>query len=81
MIDPAVGIHSIKPTVKCFLKLREIIGISLLSYAQAFSENENFKKNSMLMERDILHKHKIENRSKKSFEIFILYRLKIFRFS
>jgi hypothetical protein len=29
--------------------------------------------NSMLMERDILHKHKIENRSKKSFEMFILY--------
>jgi hypothetical protein len=43
------------------------------SNAQAFSENENFKNISMLMERDILHKHKIENRSKKSFEMFISY--------
>jgi hypothetical protein len=32
------------------------------------------KKNSMLMERDIFHKHKIENGSKKSFEMFISYR-------
>jgi hypothetical protein len=33
------------------------------------------------MERDILHKYKIENRSKKYFEIFILYRLWFFNFS
>jgi hypothetical protein len=45
------------------------------SYAQAFSENENLKKKSMLMERDILYKHKIENRSKTPFEMFILYHL------
>jgi hypothetical protein len=36
--------------------------ICIASNAQAFSENENFKEISMLMERDILHKHKIENR-------------------
>jgi hypothetical protein len=46
------------------------------SYAQDFQKMKISKKiNSMLMERDILHKHKIENRSKKSFEIFILYHL------
>jgi hypothetical protein len=46
------------------------------SYVQAFSENENFTKNSMLMERDILHKDNIENRSKKkSCEMSILYHL------
>jgi hypothetical protein len=39
------------------------------------SENGNFKKVYMLMERDTLNKHKIENRSKKSSEMLILYHL------
>jgi hypothetical protein len=50
-------------------------GETCTSYAQAFSEIENFKTFSLLMERDIPHKHKIENMSKKSFEMFILYHL------
>jgi hypothetical protein len=39
--------------------------ITSISNAQTFSENENFKNISMSMERDILQKHKIKNRSKK----------------
>jgi hypothetical protein len=42
-------------------------------YAQAFSENENLKKLHVLMERDMLHKHKIQNKSEISLEMFILY--------
>jgi hypothetical protein len=34
----------------------------------------------MLMERNILHKHKIENRSKKSFEIFLKFLIEILHF-
>jgi hypothetical protein len=39
------------------------------------------QKTSMLMERDILHKHEIENRSKKSFIMFILHHLSFLKFS
>jgi hypothetical protein len=47
----------------------------MCSYAQAFSENKNVIKISLVLERYILYKHEIENRSKKSFEMFILYHL------
>jgi hypothetical protein len=48
-----------------------IFAILYISNAQTYSGNNFLKQNSMLMEKDILHKHKIGNRSKKSFEIFI----------
>jgi hypothetical protein len=50
---------------KCDVVSSKPAAPGLCSYAQVFSENENFQNFSMLMERDTLHKHKIYNRSKK----------------